>query len=50
MVTYNVNLNNKVVLVTGAAGFIGANLVKRLLNDFENIKVIGIDKIGRAHV
>lgn len=45
MVTYNVNLNNKVVLVTGAAGFIGANLVKRLLNDFENIKVVGIDSI-----
>lgn len=45
MVTYNVNLNNKVVLVTGAAGFIGANLVKRLLNDFESIKVIGIDSI-----
>ncbi|KAB5061985.1 NAD-dependent epimerase/dehydratase family protein, partial [Bacteroides thetaiotaomicron] len=27
MVTYNVSLENKVVLVTGAAGFIGANLV-----------------------
>lgn len=45
MVTYNINLNNKVVLVTGAAGFIGANLVKRLLNDFESVKVIGIDSI-----
>ena len=45
MVTYNINLNNKVVLVTGAAGFIGANLVKRLLNDFEDIKVVGIDSI-----
>lgn len=45
MVTYNVNLNNNVVLVTGAAGFIGANLVKRLLNDFESIKVVGIDSI-----
>ena len=45
MVTYNVNLNNKVVLVTGAAGFIGANLVKRLLNDFESVKVVGIDSI-----
>ncbi len=45
MVTYNVNLNNKVVLVTGAVGFIGANLVKRLLNVFESIKVIGIDSI-----
>lgn len=45
MVTYNVNLNNKVVLVTGAVGFIGANLVKRLLNDFESVKVVGIDSI-----
>ena len=45
MVTYNIDLNNKVVLVTGAAGFIGANLVKRLLDEFATIKVIGIDCI-----
>ena len=45
MVTYNINLNDKVVLVTGAAGFIGANLVKRLLNEFDSVKVIGIDNI-----
>lgn len=45
MVTYNINLNGKTVIVTGAAGFIGANLVKRLLNEFEKIKVIGIDNI-----
>ena len=45
MVTYNVSLENKVVLVTGAAGFIGANLVKRLLNEFDTVKVIGIDSI-----
>ena len=45
MVTYNVSLENKVVLVTGAAGFIGANLVKRLQNEFDNVKVIGIDSI-----
>ena len=42
MVTYNVSLENKVVLVTGAAGFIGANLVKRLLNEFDSVKVVGI--------
>ena len=45
MVTYNIELNNKIVLVTGAAGFIGANLVKRLLNEFPSVKVIGIDNI-----
>ncbi|MFT0574653.1 NAD-dependent epimerase/dehydratase family protein, partial [Bacteroides thetaiotaomicron] len=29
----------------GAAGFIGANLVKRLLDEFDSVKVIGIDSI-----
>ena len=38
-------LKGKTILVTGAAGFIGSNLVKRLFNDVENIKVIGIDSI-----
>ena len=41
-----IDLNNKTILVTGAAGFIGANLIKRLLSDFENIKVIGIDNMN----
>ena len=45
MLQYNIELNGKTILVTGAAGFIGSNLVKRLLNDFEPIKVIGIDSI-----
>lgn len=45
MLAYNIDLNGKTVLVTGAAGFIGSNLVKRLLSDFEHIKVIGIDSI-----
>ena len=45
MLQYNIDLNGETILVTGAAGFIGSNLVKRLLNDFENIKVIGIDNL-----
>lgn len=45
MVEYNVNLEGKTVLVTGAAGFIGSNLVKRLFQDVKNIHVIGVDSI-----
>ena len=45
MVINNIVLGNKVVLVTGAAGFIGSALAKRLLNDFEGVKVVGIDSI-----
>ena len=45
MVEYNVSLGGKTVLVTGAAGFIGSNLVKRLLNEFKSIKVVGLDSI-----
>lgn len=45
MVNYNVSLNGKTVLVTGAAGFIGSNLVKRLFNEFTDIKIIGIDSV-----
>lgn len=45
MVNYNINLERKTVLVTGAAGFIGANLVKRLFKDVKNIRVVGLDSI-----
>lgn len=46
MLTNNVNLNNKTVFVTGAAGFIGSNLVKELVRSFDGIKVIGIDNMN----
>lgn len=41
-----VDLNNKTILVTGAAGFIGSNLVKRLYNDVKDVTVIGIDNMN----
>ena len=43
MVKFNLDLNGKTILVTGAAGFIGSNLAKRLINDYKDIKVIGLD-------
>ena len=41
-----VDLKNKTILVTGAAGFIGSNLVKRLYEDVEDVTVIGIDNMN----
>lgn len=45
MLPYNITLNGKTVLVTGVAGFIGSNLAKRLLTDYAELQVIGIDSI-----
>ena len=41
-----IDLKNKTVLVTGAAGFIGYYLSKRLINEVENIKIIGFDNMN----
>ncbi len=46
MLTQNVNLNGKTVLVTGAAGFIGSNLVTKLLRTVDGIKIVGIDNMN----
>lgn len=46
MKTQNVNLQNKTILITGAAGFIGSNLVLELLNTVEPVKLIGIDNMN----
>lgn len=41
-----VELNGKTVLVTGAAGFIGSNLVIELFKTIEDIKIVGIDNMN----
>lgn len=41
-----IDLRGKTVLVTGAAGFVGANLVMELLDTIQDIRVIGIDNMN----
>lgn len=42
----NVNLLNKKILITGAAGFIGSNLVMELLREVHPVHIIGIDNMN----
>lgn len=46
MITPNVSLQNKTVLITGAAGFIGANLVKELIKTVSPVHIVGIDNLN----
>ena len=46
MLDKNINLEGRTVFVTGAAGFIGSNLVLRLFKDVKTIKIIGIDSMN----
>ena len=41
-----INLDNKTIFVTGAAGFIGSNLVKRLFKDVKGATIVGIDNMN----
>ena len=46
MLTPNIKLENKNILVTGAAGFIGANLVTELLSTVSGVHLIGLDNMN----
>lgn len=46
MLAANVNLENKTILITGIAGFIGSNLAKELLKRWKHIYIVGIDNMN----
>ena len=46
MLQTNCCLHNKYVLITGAAGFIGSNLVKELLREVPAIHIVGLDNMN----
>ena len=46
MIDKNVSLEHKKVLITGVAGFIGANLAVSLLRTVDSIQIIGIDNLN----
>lgn len=46
MLPYNIHLEDKTILLTGAAGFIGANLAMRLLKDAPSARIIGLDNMN----
>lgn len=41
-----IDLKSKTIFVTGAAGFIGSNLVKRLFKDAKDATIVGIDNMN----
>ncbi|MBR0094836.1 MAG: NAD-dependent epimerase/dehydratase family protein [Synergistaceae bacterium] len=44
-----INLNNKNILVTGSPGFIGANLVIRLLSELSGGRVVSVDSMNNYY-
>lgn len=46
MLIPNIDLHKKSILITGAAGFIGANLVMKLLKSTDAVKIVGLDSMN----
>ena len=46
---YRVDLNNKTILITGSPGFIGANLVLRLLSEMTVGRIISLDNMNNYY-
>lgn len=41
-----IDLTDKTIFITGAAGFIGSNLAKKLLNEKSNVTIVGLDNMN----
>lgn len=46
MLASNIDLKNSTILITGAAGFIGSNLVTELLKTVDPINIVGLDNLN----
>ncbi|WP_034445980.1 NAD-dependent epimerase/dehydratase family protein [Butyrivibrio sp. AE2032] len=46
MLDKNVSLEGRRILVTGAAGFIGANLVMELIKRYPDCRILGVDNVN----
>lgn len=46
MLDKNVGLDGKIILVTGAAGFIGSNLILSLMKNTKNVHIVGVDNMN----
>lgn len=44
-----IDLKNTSIFITGAAGFIGSNLAKRILTTVEGAKVVGLDNMNHYY-
>lgn len=42
-------MKHNVILITGAAGFIGSNLVKKLLQATEGVTIVGVDNLSNYY-
>lgn len=42
-------MHDKNIVITGSAGFIGSNLAKRILNEEDNVLVIGLDNMNNYY-
>ena len=43
------NLENKIIFITGVAGFIGSNLANKLLQEISTVRIIGLDNMNEYY-